>query len=100
MGDGQLKTVFFPFYAIPKGEGLDENTPLYITPGTSSYPLFKNALIESGDLPSDMGNQAFTTNYTELKNAIEGFEFLAKYAVGGSKNKFEYLDVERIDSDG
>ena len=97
--DGQLKTVFFPFYAVPKGEGLDENTPLYIAPGTSSYPLFKEALIEQGELPADMGRQAFTTNYAELKEALEGFEFLGKYAIGGTKNKFEYLDVERIDKE-
>jgi hypothetical protein len=99
--DGQLKTVFFPFYAVPKGDGsLDEYTTLYITPGTSSYPLFREALIEADALPSDMGKQAFNTNFNELKEALEGFEFLGKYAVGGTKNKFEYLDVERVDLDG
>lgn len=99
IGDGQLKTVFFPFYAIPKGDGLDENTTLLITPGTSSYPLFKEALIEAEELPSDMGNQAFNTTFAELKGALEGFEFIGKYAQGGSKNKFDYLDVQRVDGD-
>ena len=98
--DGQLKTVFFPFYAVPKGEGLDENTTLYIAPGTSSYPLFKEALIEAEELPADMGRQAFNTTFAELKSALEGFEFLGKYAQGGTKNKFDYLDVERVDLDG
>ena len=98
--DGQLKTVFFPFYAVPKGDGLDENTTLYIAPGTSSYPLFREALIEYGGLPSDMGRQAFNTTFAELKEALEGFEFIGKYAQGGTKNKFDYLDVERVSEDG
>lgn len=97
--DGQLKTVFFPFYAdpSPKDAELDENMGLLVKPGTSSYPLFKMALINAEELPADMGNQSFKTTFSELKEALEGFEFLGKYAVGGSKNKFDYLDVELLD---
>jgi len=95
--DGQLCTVFFPFYAVPKGEGLDENTKLLITPGTSSYSFFRTAFIDAGELPADMGNQAFSTNFAELKEVLEGFEFVGKYAVGGSKRKFAYLQCERVE---
>jgi len=95
--DGQLCTVFFPFYAVPKGEGLDENTKLLITPGTSSYSFFRTAFIDAGELPADMENQAFSTNFAELKEVLEGFEFVGKYAVGGSKRKFAYLQCERVE---
>lgn len=98
VGNGHMATVFFPFYAVPKGENgeLDEKTPLLVTPGTSSYSLFKEAMIESEFLPSDMGNQSFMTDYAELKEALEGFTFKGFYATGGSKNKFDYLRVERL----
>ena len=97
--DGQLATVFFPFYANISDDvdGLDENTKLVITPGTSSYSFFKEALIESGDLPADMGNKAFATNFAELKEALQGFEFLGKYDVMGKQRKFPYLKCERLD---
>ena len=99
--DGQFATIFFPFYAnIRDGEdGLDENTTLIITPGTSSYSFFKEALIDSGELPVDMGNQSFATNYAELKEAVEGFEFIGKYDVMGRQRKFPYLKVERLNKD-
>ena len=97
--DGQLKTVFFPFYAnLGKGEeGLDENTTLVITPGTSSYSFFREALISSGDLPSDMGEQAFATDFAELKEALEGWEFIGKHDVAGRQRKFAYLKCEAIE---
>lgn len=98
VGNGHMATVFFPFYAVPKGEKgeLDEKTPLLVTPGTSSYSLFREAMIESEFLPADMGNQSFMTDYAELKEALEGFTFKGFYANGGSKNKFDYLRVERL----
>lgn len=95
--DGQLCTVFFPFYAVPKGDGLDENTTLLITPGTSSYSFFKTAFISAEELPSDMGEQAFTTNFKELKEVLDGFTFIGKYAMGGSKRKFAYLECEQME---
>lgn len=94
--DGQLCTVFFPFYAVPKGEGLDENTTLLITPGTSSYSFFREAYIDAEELPADMGNDAFSTNFAEMKEVLEGFTFRGKYAEGGSKRKFSYLKCERV----
>lgn len=97
VAEGDLCTVFFPFYAVPKGEGLDENTTLLITPGTSSYSFFREAFISAGELPADMGNQAFSTNFAEIKEVMNGFTFIGKYAVGGSKRKFAYLKCERIE---
>ena len=102
IGEGQLKTVFFPFYANIKDgeEGLDDETTLIVTPGTSSYSMFKEALIEMGGLPEDMGNQAFSTNFAELKEALQGFEFLGKYELIKGKNRsFPSLKVERLDKD-
>ena len=100
IGEGQLCTVFFPFYAVPKGDGLDENTTLLITPGTSSYSFFREAYIDAGELPSNMGNSAFNTNFAEMKEVLTGFEFLGKYAEGGSKRKFPFLQCERIEEKG
>ena len=96
IGDGHLCDVFFPFYAVPKGDGFDENTTLLITPGTSSYSFFKEAYIDAEELPSDMGNQAFSTNFKEMEEVLQGFTFRGKFAIGGSKNKFNYLLCERL----
>lgn len=98
IGEGHMATVFFPFYAVPKGDGeLDENTTLVITPATSSYSFFREAFINAGELPSDMGNQAFSTNFTEMKEVLEGFTFIAKHQIGGTKRKFPYLLCERVE---
>lgn len=96
VADGHMATVFFPFYAVPQGEGLDENTKLLITPGTSSYSFFKTAFIDAGELPSDMKDQSFTTCFAEIKEVLDGFTFIGKYAEGGSKRKFGYLKCERV----
>ena len=98
--EGTLKTVFFPFYAnIKKGEeGLDENTTLIITPGTSSYSFFKEALINAEELPSDVGNVSIATNFAELKEALDGFYFLGKYElIKGKTRSFASLKVERAE---
>lgn len=98
--DGSLATVFFPFYAnIKDGEdGLDENTTLIITPGTSSYSFFREALIEGGELPSNVGRQSIATNFAELKECLEGFTFIGKYELIKGKNRsFPSLLVERIE---
>lgn len=99
VGDCQLCTVFFPFYAVPKGEGLDENTTLLITPGTSSYSFFKTAYIDAEELPADMGQVSFTTNFAEMKEVLDGFTFRGKYALGGSKRKFAYLECEQVEEE-
>ena len=100
--DGQLATVFFPFYAnIKQGEdGLDENTTLIITPGTSSYSMFREALIDGGELPSDVGRQSIATNFAELKECLDGFCFLGKYeTIKGKNRSFPSLLVERIEEE-
>ena len=97
IGDGHMATVFFPFYAVPKGEGeLDENTTLLITPGTSSYSFFKEAYIDAGELPATMKNQSFSTNFAEMQEVLEGFTFIGKHGIGGTKRKFSYLECERV----
>lgn len=98
--DGQLKTVYFPFYAnIKEGEdGFDENTTLIVTPKTSSYSFFKEALIDAEELPSDMDEQAFSTNFAELKEALEGFTFKGLYeTIKGKNRSFPSLKVERVE---
>jgi len=95
--DGQLATVFFPFYAVPQGDGLDENTTLVITPGTSSYSFFREAYIDAEELPADMGLDAFSTNFKEMKEVLNGFTFRGRYAEGGSKRKFAYLKCEGVE---
>ena len=100
VGDGQLCTVFFPFYAVPQGDGeLDEHTPLLITPGTSSYSFFREAYISAEELPADIGDKAFTTDFSEMQEVLDGFTFKGKYALGGSKRKFAYLECERIEEE-
>ena len=100
--DGNLATVFFPFYAnIQNGEdGLDENTTLVITPGTSSFSFFKEALIDGGELPENVGNQSIATNFAELKECLEGFTFLGKYeTIKGKNRSFPSLLVERVEEE-
>lgn len=98
IGDAQLKTVFFPFYVNCNDAEIDENTDLTVIPATSSYPFFKQAFVEYGDLPSNC-NDAFVTNFKELQEVLEGFEFRGKYNHYDGKNPFEYLDVELIDKE-
>lgn len=98
--DGQLATVFFPFYAnIKDGEdGLDENTTLIITPGTSSYSFFRECLIDGGELPSNVGNQSIATNFSELKECLTGWTFRGKFdTIKGKNRSFPYLLCERVD---
>lgn len=100
VGDGNLCSVFFPFYAVPKGDGdeIGEDTPLLITPGTSSWSFFSQAYIDAEELPSDI-NQSFLTDFKEMKEVLEGFTFKGKYATGGSKRKFAYLLCERVEEE-
>lgn len=95
VADGNLCTVFFPFYAVPKGEGLDENTTLLITPGTSSYSFFNEAYMDAEEVPE--GNtKAFKTTFKEMKEVLDGFTFKGMYAEGGTKRKFPFLKCERV----
>ena len=100
VGDGNMKTVFFPFYAnIKKGEeGLDENTTLIILPKTSSYSFFREAFVENGDIPSNAPEQAIATCFKEIEEVLTGFTFIAKYELIKGKNRaFPALKVEQID---
>lgn len=100
--DGNLATVFFPFYANIQGgeDGLDENTTLVITPGTSSYSFFREALIDGGELAEDTPRQSIGTNFAELKQCLDGFTFIGKYELIKGKNRsFPSLLCERISED-
>lgn len=97
--DGKGATVFFPFYAnIDQDEkGLDENTVLTIVPNTSSYSFFREGLIHAGELPEDMGRQAFTTTFKELEEAMNDFVFRGKHeTLKTSYRSFPSLKCERI----
>lgn len=100
INEGTYKTVFFPFYAnIGQGEtGLDEDTALIVTPMTSSYSLFKEALINNGDLPEDMSNQSIGTTFKELNEALTDFVFRGKFEMIKTKSRrFPSLKVERVE---
>lgn len=71
--------VTFPmFFPCGKPSEISNDATLTFYPTSSAYPLFKLALVNAGELPEDMGNKAFTTTQEELKEALEGFTFLAK----------------------
>lgn len=97
IGDAQLKTVFFPFYVNCDDAEIDEDTILTVIPKTSSYPFFKSAYVEFGELPSNCGDVAFETTFKEMKEVFEGFTFLGKYGYYKGKNPFEFLDVELLE---
>lgn len=71
---------------------ISNEADLTFYPTSSAYPLFKLALTEAGELPVDMGDKAFVTNQEELKEALEGFEFIAKCEE--IKGKFNYLRMK------
>ena len=55
----------------------EENNEFSVNPKSSCYPLFNFAFQESGDLPQ--GNtKGFICNIEELKEALEGLEFMGK----------------------
>lgn len=100
VGDGQLKEVIFPFYADLEDDALDENSLLVIKPRTSSYSFFRTALIDGEALPKDAPIQPIGTNFKELKECLEGWEFLAKYELIKGKNRsFPALLCESVESD-
>lgn len=86
-------TTLFMNVNVPDGVDLDENTEFTVYPTSGTYPLFKAALQEWGELPEDMGDKAFSSNPKEIKEALEGFEFVGKVSKSNGKFKFEYLDV-------
>lgn len=85
IGDGRLSTIGI-FYKLGSDEKEpDENTECKLTKFSSSYPLLVSALIENGDLPEEAYGQTISTNPAELKEALEGYEFIA--TVGSRKYK-------------
>lgn len=99
--DGHMKEVFYIFYANIKNgeEGLDDDTVLITTPGTSSYSFFREALIDGGALSDDAPRESIATNFKELKECMDGFTFRGKFEIAGTKNKFKSLLCERVSED-
>lgn len=95
VADGHLAmaTLFLNVSVDEDVEEADEETEFKVYPSSGTYPLFKTALQESGDLPDDMKKVAFVTNAKEVIDALEGFEFVGKVGKSNGKFKFEYLDV-------
>ena len=85
--------VTFPmFFKCGKPKEISNEATLIFYPTSSAYPLFKLALQEAGELPADMTDKAFATNQIELKEALEGFEFIAKCEE--IKGKYNYMRLQ------
>lgn len=93
IGEGNLLMATLFMTVNCDSDEVDEETTFKIYPTSGTYPLFKSALQESGDLPEDMGRVPFATNGKEVKEALEGFTFTGKTAKSNGKFKFDYLDV-------
>ena len=95
VADGHLAmaTLFMNVSVDEEIDEADEETEFKVYPTSGTYPLFKAALQESGDLPDDMKRVAFITNAGEVTEALEGFEFVGKVGKSNGKFKFEFLDV-------
>lgn len=72
---------------------VDEETEFKVYPTSGAYPLFSSALIEAGELPEDAKGKAFTCNGKELKEALEGFEFIGFADKSKGKFKFDFLNI-------
>lgn len=82
----------FPiFMPCGKPDEISNEATLTFYPTSSAYPLFKLALIEAGELPEDMGDKPFATTQEELKEALEGFTFIAKCEE--IKGKYHYFRI-------
>ena len=85
--------VLFPmFFPCGRPKEISNEADLLFYPTSSAYPLFKLALQNAGELPENMGTKPFKTNQAELKDALEGFIFLAKCEE--IKGKFNYLRLQ------
>ena len=74
----------------------DENTECKLTKFSSAYPLLVGALIANDDLPADAYGQTISTTPAELKEAFEGYEFIATVGNNTYKgNKYEFLVPKR-----
>ena len=93
--EGYLSMVTLFLGVTTDAKEIDEETEFTVYPTSGAYPLFSSALMESGDLDESAKGKAFITTGTELKEALEGFEFVGLSAVSKGKFKFEYLDVKQ-----
>ena len=85
--------VLFPmFFPCGRPKEISNEADLLFYPTSSAYPLFKLALQNAGELPENMGTKPFKTKQAELKDALEGFIFLAKCEE--IKGKFNYLRLQ------
>ena len=89
-------TFFFKLKEVGKQGDETEGEEAFISKNSSAYPLINLALISNGDL--DEGNdKSVIANNEELKNALEGFEFIAKCGKGDFKGKkYNYLLAEPV----
>lgn len=92
IGDGHLETIGI-FYKLGSDEKEpDDETECKLNKFSSSYPLFVSALIENGDLPDDAYGETISTTPSELKEALEGYEFTAKVGSRSYKGrKYEFI---------
>ena len=82
--------ITFPmFFPCGKPKEISNEAELTFYPTSSAYPLFKLALQEAGELPEDMDDKPFVTTQEELKEALEGFTFIAK--TEEIKGKYHYF---------
>lgn len=89
--------LMFPmFFPCGKPSEISNEAELTFYPTSSAYPLFKLALQNAGELPMDMGDKAFVTTQEELKDALEGFTFLAKCEEIKGKYNYFRLQAELI----
>ena len=75
-----------------KPKEITNEADLTFYPTSSAYPLFRLALQNAGELPSDMGDKPFSTTQEELKDALEGFEFIGKCEE--IKGKYNYMRLQ------
>ena len=91
-----VEEVTFFFNVSQKGVDAEKGE-FKVNPLSSCYPLFNYAFIQSGDLPA--GNtKGFICDIDELKEALEGLEFIgkAKYESFNGGKKYPVLLAEEI----
>ena len=91
-----VEEVTFFFNVSQKGVDAEKGE-FKVNPLSSCYPLFNFAFIQSGDLPE--GNtKGFICDIDELKEALEGLEFIgkAKYESFNGGKKYPVLLAEEV----
>lgn len=89
-------TFFFKLKEVGKHGDETEGEEAFISKNSSAYPLINLAFTSNGDL-DESNDKSIIANNEELKNALEGFEFIAKCAKGDFKGKkYNYLLAEPV----